>query len=282
MNLVGKIFVLLILVMSVVFMAFSVAVYATHRNWKDVITNPATGLKKQLDEANARVKNLDAINTKLQQEVQTEEQARIQALNKLRSEYTEVKRRHDELSEQLARLTTEARQALEAAQVAQKMLDDKLKEIDTLRSDIQQAHEDRDTRFKEAVALTDKLHESQGELLRLKAVNETVARTIAQYRDAAERKGVDLNEPVDNLPPRLDGKVLASRKNNYVEISLGEDDGLRVGHQAYIYRQHNGQSRPIAKISIVLVTPDKSVGQVIPEYNMAPIARDDRVVTRLN
>ena len=90
---------------------------------------------------------------------------------------------------------------------------------------------------------------------------------------------------MDNIPPRLDGKVLASRRNNsasYVEISLGQDDGLRVGHQAFVYRRHNGQSKPIAKIEIVEVTPDKSVGKVMPEYNMAPIARDDRVVTRLN
>ena len=39
MNLVGKIFVVLILVMSVLFMAFAMAVYATHRNWREVVVN---------------------------------------------------------------------------------------------------------------------------------------------------------------------------------------------------------------------------------------------------
>ena len=34
MNLVGKIFVTLILVMSLVFMTLALMVYATHKNWK--------------------------------------------------------------------------------------------------------------------------------------------------------------------------------------------------------------------------------------------------------
>ena len=40
MNLVGKIFVVLIFVMSLVFMAFAMAVYATHRNWREEVTRP--------------------------------------------------------------------------------------------------------------------------------------------------------------------------------------------------------------------------------------------------
>jgi len=35
MNLLGKIFVVLIVVMSIVFMTLALAVYATHKNWKE-------------------------------------------------------------------------------------------------------------------------------------------------------------------------------------------------------------------------------------------------------
>ena len=38
MNLVGKILVVLILVMSLVWMSWAVMVYATHQNWKEEIT----------------------------------------------------------------------------------------------------------------------------------------------------------------------------------------------------------------------------------------------------
>lgn len=284
MNLVGKIFVLLILIMSLVFMGFAVAVYATHKNWQEVIdgSQGRPGLKAQLADAKNQVTNLQNQLKKLEEDRQTETQARTTRLAQLQTEYSNLKTDRDTLVNQLADLNTRTREALEAGKIAQDMLDEKLKEIDRLRTEIQQAHEDRDQRFKEAVALTDKLHEAEGEADRLKSYTDSLTRLVASYRDAADRLGVDINQPVDDIPPKLDGVVLASRSDGLVEISMGSDDGLRKGHQAYIYRQQNGQSRPIAKVEVVKVTPDKSVGKVIPEFRLAPIARDDRVTTRLN
>ena len=57
MNLVGKIFVVLILVMSVLFMAFAMAVYATHQNWRDVVVNEQATPDKPLGLA-PQLKNL--------------------------------------------------------------------------------------------------------------------------------------------------------------------------------------------------------------------------------
>lgn len=284
MNLLGKIFVLLILLMSVVFAAFSVIVYATHKNWLEVIegTGGQPGLKAQLANERVRVKNLQDQLKQLQEHTQTETQARTEQLRKLQTDFSNLKTDRDTLVNQLADLNTRTREALEAGKVAQDMLDEKLKEIDRLRTEIQQVHEDRDQRFKDAVALTDKLHEAEGEAERLKAYTDSLTRQVAMYRDAADRLGVDIHKPIDNIPPNLKGVVLASRSDGLVEISIGADDGLRTGHQAYVYRQQNGQSRPIAKIEVVKVTPDKSVGKVIPEFRLAPIARDDRVATRLN
>ncbi len=59
MNLVGRIFVVLILIMSIVFATFSIMVYATHTNWReeimrtaaDVRGNQTVGYKEQLKNA---------------------------------------------------------------------------------------------------------------------------------------------------------------------------------------------------------------------------------------
>ena len=40
MNLLGKIFIVAIMIMSVVFMTLALMVYATHKNWKDVVERP--------------------------------------------------------------------------------------------------------------------------------------------------------------------------------------------------------------------------------------------------
>lgn len=290
MNLLGKIFVVLILVMSLLFLGFSVAVYATHKNWKSVVLNPRdkvkpgepVGLKYELEDAKAKAKELQDQLTKLQQAVQTEDNARRAQLARLETAKAELKKEYDLLVEQLAKLTEGQRRATEAAQVAQALLAEKLKEIDEARTEIAETHEARDTAFKEAVALTDKLHEAEGELARLTASSQNLIKQVAAYRASAEKLGVDINAPTDNVPPKVDGIVLASNANGLVEISIGGDDGLRKGHQAYVYRKQKGENRPIAKIEVVNVWPDKSVAKVIPEFRLAPIARNDLVATRLN
>lgn len=290
MNLLGRIFVVLILVMSLLFLGFSVAIYATHKNWQAVVLRKREdakqgqppGLQYQLEDKKAEVKNLQDQLAKLQQATQTEDQALRARLGALETSKAELKKEYDQQVLELAGLKEGERRAVEAAQTAQELLDTKLKEIEQLRSDIQVASEDRDTKFKEAVALTDKLHEAEGELTRLKANTDTLVRQVALYRGNAEKQGVDINAPTDNIPPKLDGIVLAARANGLVEISLGSDDGLRKGHQAYIFRQQKGESKPVAKIEVVEVTPDKSVGKVIPEFRLGPIERNDRVATRLN
>ena len=68
MNLVGKIFVVLIFVMSIVFAVLTVTVYATHKNWKLVCDNPQSqatlqhpvGLKQRLEDKTQQNRNLEA------------------------------------------------------------------------------------------------------------------------------------------------------------------------------------------------------------------------------
>ena len=45
MNLIGKIFTVLIFVMSIVFMTMAIMVYATHKNWRDVVHRAQYGLE---------------------------------------------------------------------------------------------------------------------------------------------------------------------------------------------------------------------------------------------
>ena len=64
MNLVGKIFIVLIFVMSLVFMAFSMAVYATHRNWREVVVGkPKGGYSPNWTTPTSNWKNRETITT---------------------------------------------------------------------------------------------------------------------------------------------------------------------------------------------------------------------------
>ena len=86
MNLVGKIFIVLIFVMSILFMGFVVAVYATHTNWRDRVINPDTGLEAQLKNVQLEVERLTNQMTKTEQELATEKAARQNQLGKLETQ----------------------------------------------------------------------------------------------------------------------------------------------------------------------------------------------------
>ena len=78
MNLVGKIFVVVIFVMSLVFMTLAMMVYAMHKNWRDVVVNEKEepgkplGLSRRLQDEQAHNKALADQLDKLKQQVEAE------------------------------------------------------------------------------------------------------------------------------------------------------------------------------------------------------------------
>ena len=68
MNLVGKIFTVLIFVMSIFFMTMALMVYATHKNWRDVVLAKG-GLKEQLTQVKTERDDLTTARDKLQKDL---------------------------------------------------------------------------------------------------------------------------------------------------------------------------------------------------------------------
>ncbi|HET6880621.1 MAG TPA: hypothetical protein VFI31_10725 [Pirellulales bacterium] len=186
MTLFGKSLVVAILTMSLLFLGFSVAVWATHVNWQIMVLRkreeakpgqPA-GLKYQLEDARKIVTEEKAQFDKLQLAIQTEEPARRAQLAKLETMRAALKAEYDQMVSALGGLKESERNSVEAAQKAQEELANKLQEIDELQKQTEDAYAERDSRFKESIALTDKLHEAEDELARLKSNAKMLKRQI--------------------------------------------------------------------------------------------------------
>ena len=78
-------------------------------------------------------------------------------------------------------------------------------------------------------------------------------------------------------PPALDGRVIAIQKD-LLQISLGQDDGLRIGHQLDVYRG----ALYLGRVQIRETQPSSAVCEIIPEYQKGQIRKDDNVITNLN
>jgi hypothetical protein len=287
MNLVGKIFVFIILVMSVVFMAFAVAVYATHKNWRDVVLNPTAGvgrdlgLKLQLDEEKKRNEDLTKQLEDRKKELETEKAARRQSLTKLQEEATGLKKERDDLETQVAALKKDQRQVLGDMAATQASASKWRTELDAIRTDIRGAQKDRDDNFKQVVILSDNLQQAQGELNRLKDRQVQLAEQIAQAKKVLAASGLDINVPVGNTPPEVQGIVVAAKEGGMVEISIGSDDGLRQGNTLDVFRSEGPTGKYLGRIEVLETKPDRSVAKVLPEFRKGIIQKEDRVSTKL-
>ncbi len=284
MNLMGKIFVVLILVMSLVFMSFSVVVYATHQNWKKMVDRPQSeatgglqkGLKFQLDDARQALQKAEEDKVKVEAEIAKETVAHRQALAKLETERDELAKLRDKFEKERDELAAKDKVAVAALAAAQKNLDNLTKEVDVLRGEIREAQTARDKHFDQVVKLTDQVHQAQGELKRLEERRVQLAGDIAAQQKVLAAHGLTKDTPVDGIPPQIRGKVLAVNKDDMIELSLGSDDGLRAGHTLEVFRASNY----LGRVEVLSTSTDRAVAKIIPGFKKAVIQKGDNVATR--
>ena len=285
MNLVGKIFIVLILIASTVFMTMGIMVYSTQHNWYEAIMSKGggglpEGYQMQLVNARAEAEKLKAEIQKNETAFGIEKAAHVEALAKAETQ-------RDSLATTnagLAKSKTEQESRLEAAATALKVAQDNLhraarKEDTDLREDIRLANKATDEQLKKATAMEDKLHIATGQAADLKARNEQLAGDVAKARLLLSKlgPGITLDDSPTGLPPMVRGEVLAVDKEDHAEISLGTDDGLRIGNMLELYRG----DKYLGRMQVLEAEPHRAVGKILQELKQDVVRRGDQVATRL-
>ncbi len=288
MTLLGKIFTGLIVMMSVLFLGLAISVYATHVNWRKLVSNTGEprGLQQQLEtqlEVNRQLKEQKA---DLIAAIALEQAARRYALAALE---TKLKARSDELEriqQELSKLTATEGTTAGALVTAQSELTSITAEVKTLRDEVQAAQKDADEKFGKVVSLTDEVNQMRREKLNLENRQKPLLDQVAAMRNAMDKVGVrvDIGEDgfvrtdVDRIPPPVKGEVVAVGEKNLVEISIGSDDGILSGHQLDVYRK----GAYLGKVTVLKTSPDRAVAEIIPDFKRGTIRKGDRVATKFN
>ncbi len=278
MTLVGKIFTMLILIMATFFLAMSVMVFATHKNWKEAVINPTTGYQKQLDLAKQAKTDADAQIMRLKEELRNEQAARAAAIGVLTARgvrlETDLSAKTAELDKASADMTTVSK----VAEVAQARLEALEKEAAALRADLRKTEEDLEGQVLAVVKLTDDLNQAIALRDQEKEKNTQAVLQIAQMKMVMDAHNLKSDALVSHIPPKVDGVVPEVSDKDLVEISIGKDDGLKEGHSLEVYRGNTY----IGRITIRRTGPDRAVGQIIKELQRGQIKRGDRVSTKLS
>ncbi len=262
MTYVGKILVIVIMAFSLIFLGISTVVFTTAKNWRT-----ATAEQK---------KQVDTLTRKL-----GDAQAAVQAAEK---DLAAAKANYDALTTQLnnkikgqedenARFQQQITQARTEVETAQANAKTALAEAEFRRNETLKLREQKAAVEKESNAFKLKQAELNDRIRELERVLETATKNNADLRDRVAKFTTLLRQNnisteiskvtgTETAPPVVGEVKRVDPSNRRVEISIGSDDGLAVGHELYLMRQ---RPRPeyIGKITIISVDPDQAVGRVI-------------------
>lgn len=191
MNLTGKIFTVLVFLMSLVFMSFAVAVYSTHTNWREKVMNPDEGTAARLTEVTAENEELKTELDTLTTDLAREQIDRREVLAKLETEKERIEVERKSQEGELARLKDSLREATTAMEDLHKKLAELRVQIGVpdpngppaqgLTQQVEQVKKEREVLFGKVVELTDQLHQAVNSVRALEKRNKELA---ADYANA--------------------------------------------------------------------------------------------------
>ncbi|MDR2171003.1 MAG: hypothetical protein LBP59_12745 [Planctomycetaceae bacterium] len=275
MNLIGKMFVILIFAMCIMIMVFAITIYATHTNWKlkaEALQKENADLITKIDQV---VKHRDDTEKKLYAEITR----RANVIATLQTQVDNLTATNNELIAVNDKLGNERQKNIDAVVLSGQNMEKLRQELEGYRKDFREAQKKWADLYSTLVAKIDEAHSLAMDLAAFKAIGIQLEK---DYRNAIEvlRKHKLLPQPelYSGVPPQgVRGLITQVRPKGWVEISIGSDSGLQKGHQLDVVRTLSGRSMLVGKISIDSLQPDRAAAIILPEFRRATVQVGDRV-----
>jgi multidrug efflux pump subunit AcrA (membrane-fusion protein) len=261
MTFVGKILVLIITALALVFLGVSTVVFTTATNWKKATDDQKKIVQKLQGETNDLRNQLGGLEKDKQAAEATHKAALKQQEDRiaaLQAEITQAQKDKEQAVTALEVAQQNAKTALEDSSARKQ-------ETDLLREQ-KAAVEKQANEFKlRQTELNDKIRELSRMLETATNNANDLRDRVARFQTLLRRNG--LSDDITQVkgtetPPSVEGQVARVDDNRTVELTIGSDDGLVPGHELYLYRI---KPRPefLGKVKIISVDPDQSVARVI-------------------
>lgn len=284
MNYLGKIFVFAVFIMSLMLMTFAGTVFLSHTNWQEEINRQPEqckpgqlpGYKYRLEQAETERKNLQEEITRISQKVAESEQARDQVVAKLQSALSQKSTELDGLRKEKTDRERAQQEAIRALDAAQAALKEATATVEQLRGEVRQQQQKVDERVDVAARLAADLEQAKALLAAADERREQLEKQVANARILLKQSGLAIDSLPRDMVPTLDGAVTAVA-DNAIELSLGADDGLQVGHVVEVFRSGEYVGRAVVRI----VKPDRAMAELVKEFTRGIVQRGDKVKTRL-
>lgn len=289
MNLAGKIFTLLIFIMSLVLVSLTLTIYVTHTNWRMVADNEKEemlalghplGYKQQLAAAEQENEELRVLNDDLKDHLETEKELKRKAVTGLENELAIQREDIAKLQKELDDKREAIRVAISSAEKAQKQAEQLASENVEIRKQIAAVLLDRDKEVNKNIELTDKVYEVRRQIGELQKRSDALNSELSQAKQVMSY----LNLKPDvfyyrslTSPTGLRGQITAvDLDRKMVEISVGSDDGVREGHRFEV-QTADGRSY-VGRVLVLQVFPEKAICEHIPGFENGTYAKGNIVI----
>lgn len=284
MSALAKVFVVLNLLLSLLFFGTSATLFLTRKDLK----TESVKYKNLLDEAE---KEFEQKVAKLGAVISHQDKAILKLENSEQNAVVALKETQEKLKTQTTRADTaeaERREQVRLAESHLELANTREQRIQELTGQLQQAVDRRDEAVSasaQAIAERNRmkrdldqsntqLHETRVALADLETQNRTLQLRLDAY---VSTFGEDIppsatREPIDALIEAVDDSLQA------VVLSVGEDQGVEVGDDFYVYRA----DEYIGRVRVSKTYRDLSGAKIILEAKDAKIRTGDKATTKLN
>jgi superfamily II DNA helicase RecQ len=284
MNVLGKIFVFAVFIMSLVFMTFAVAIFTSRTNWErevnrkpeEVRAGEKPGYKFQILAVEEEREKLKTEIDRLKTEIAKEEAARDQVIAKLQSALGEKDSELGKLREEKDSREKAQQAAIAKLEAAEESLKKAVTQVEELQEKVTKQQVAVDEQVSKAAVIAQQLHAKEAELEIAKERKAQLEKQVASARILLAQSGLTIDSLPKDRVPNLEGAVIAVA-DGAIEVSVGGDEGLPEGHTLEVYR--DGEYLGRARVRTVM--PDRAIAVLLKEYARGVVQRGDKVKTRL-
>jgi len=262
MTQVGKILVLVIMAFSLIFLGISTMVFMTSKNWREES-------RKKADEVTKVKKSLTDEQAKLAEAKKNLEDAQAAAQQATKALESRIRTLEDQNKRDLAQIE-QVRKDLETAQQTAKT---SLDEVEFRRKETVALREQKSAVEKQANEYQLRQAELNDHIRELERMMDTATKNNASLRDQVgkyttllQSRGISTDiSQIKGLesPPPVTGQVTrVDPTSKRLEISIGADDGLVIGHELFLYRT-KPRAEYLGRGQIIAVDPDQAVVRVM-------------------
>ena len=276
MNLVGKIFVGIIALMSVVCLTLSVVSYASHHNWKEESAKLDEQIKKLEGEKTAMAAEKTALETAKAEAVKNYEQI-VKALD---SKVAAMTAENQTLKATNQQLEADLQARVDAIATSGETINTLNQQIALTSEDLATAQQLRASYLRDLAQTMANLHEISGLLGNVQEQNVDLTKAHDDVLTVLQQHGLNPDPSLYAELPKVAVRGTIEEVKEGPEgltlISIGSDDGLAQGNQLHVRRG----DVYLGKLEVVTVEPNCAVCKVLGEYRQGTMLAGDEVYSQ--